>query len=307
MRSIRSVPRAVRRSRRRRRRAGRHRRGARLPASTRSSSTAWSSAASTKTRSCRWSNTSAARGHVLRFIEYMDVGTCNGWSRERVVPSRELRDRIARALAIAAAGRRTTAAKSPRAMPSSTAAAKSASSVRSARRSAAIATARALSADGQLYHLPVRRRRPATCAPRLRNGEDALARSGRRRCGRGAATATANCAAARARRASMSKCIWSEAEWRSRMQQADPCRRRRPAGDGRRVGESRPRRARRMRRMPGALSGRGGRATARRRTADAPRARIVDTAIIAGTMAVKRTHELIPFCHPLPIDGCRIR
>lgn len=32
---------------------------------------------------------------------------------------------------------------------------------------------------------------------------------------------------------------------------------------------------------------------------------IVDTAIIAGTMAVKRTHELIPFCHPLPIDGIR--
>jgi len=30
---------------------------------------------------------------------------------------------------------------------------------------------------------------------------------------------------------------------------------------------------------------------------------IVDTAIIAGTMAVKRTHDLIPFCHPLPIDG----
>ena len=34
-------------------------------------------------------------GHVLRFIEYMDVGTCNGWQRERVVPSAELRDRIA--------------------------------------------------------------------------------------------------------------------------------------------------------------------------------------------------------------------
>ena len=33
---------------------------------------------------------------------------------------------------------------------------------------------------------------------------------------------------------------------------------------------------------------------------------IVDTAIIAGTMAVKRTAELIPFCHPLPIEGCRI-
>lgn len=33
---------------------------------------------------------------------------------------------------------------------------------------------------------------------------------------------------------------------------------------------------------------------------------IVETAIIAGTLAVKRTHELIPFCHPLPIDGCSI-
>ncbi|NUS60822.1 MAG: cyclic pyranopterin monophosphate synthase MoaC [Lysobacter sp.] len=32
---------------------------------------------------------------------------------------------------------------------------------------------------------------------------------------------------------------------------------------------------------------------------------IVDTAIIAGTMAVKRTWDLIPFCHPLPIDGCK--
>ena len=33
-------------------------------------------------------------GHVLRFIEYMDVGTCNGWDAARVVPSSELRDRI---------------------------------------------------------------------------------------------------------------------------------------------------------------------------------------------------------------------
>lgn len=32
---------------------------------------------------------------------------------------------------------------------------------------------------------------------------------------------------------------------------------------------------------------------------------VVDTAVVAGTMAVKRTHELIPFCHPLSIDGCR--
>ena len=32
--------------------------------------------------------------HVLRFIEYMDVGTCNGWDLARVVPSRELHARI---------------------------------------------------------------------------------------------------------------------------------------------------------------------------------------------------------------------
>ena len=29
---------------------------------------------------------------------------------------------------------------------------------------------------------------------------------------------------------------------------------------------------------------------------------VVDTALIAGTLAVKRTHELIPFCHPLPVE-----
>ena len=33
--------------------------------------------------------------HVLRFIEYMDVGNCNGWRAADVVPSRELRDSIA--------------------------------------------------------------------------------------------------------------------------------------------------------------------------------------------------------------------
>ena len=32
--------------------------------------------------------------HVPRFIEYMDVGTCNGWSPTRVVPSAESRDAI---------------------------------------------------------------------------------------------------------------------------------------------------------------------------------------------------------------------
>jgi len=39
------------------------------------------------------------------------------------------------------------------------------------------------------------------------------------------------------------------------------------------------------------------------RTAKGP---VFQTAIIAGTMAAKRTHELIPFCHPIGLDGCRI-
>ena len=30
------------------------------------------------------------------------------------------------------------------------------------------------------------------------------------------------------------------------------------------------------------------------------------TAIIAGVMAAKKTHELIPFCHPLGLDKCKI-
>jgi cyclic pyranopterin monophosphate synthase len=33
---------------------------------------------------------------------------------------------------------------------------------------------------------------------------------------------------------------------------------------------------------------------------------VFHTAIIAGTMAAKRTHELIPFCHPLALEKCRI-
>jgi cyclic pyranopterin monophosphate synthase len=33
---------------------------------------------------------------------------------------------------------------------------------------------------------------------------------------------------------------------------------------------------------------------------------VFDTAIVAGVMAAKRTHELIPFCHPLPLNNCSI-
>lgn len=33
---------------------------------------------------------------------------------------------------------------------------------------------------------------------------------------------------------------------------------------------------------------------------------VFQTAIIAGTMAAKQTSNLIPLCHPLPLEGCKI-
>jgi cyclic pyranopterin phosphate synthase len=32
---------------------------------------------------------------------------------------------------------------------------------------------------------------------------------------------------------------------------------------------------------------------------------VLPTAVVAGTQAVKRTADLIPFCHPLPLEGIR--
>ena len=33
---------------------------------------------------------------------------------------------------------------------------------------------------------------------------------------------------------------------------------------------------------------------------------VFDTAIVAGVMAAKKTHDLIPFCHPLGIEKCKV-
>jgi cyclic pyranopterin monophosphate synthase len=37
-----------------------------------------------------------------------------------------------------------------------------------------------------------------------------------------------------------------------------------------------------------------------------PKGPVFDTAIVAGVMGAKRTHELIPFCHPLALENCKI-
>ena len=39
-------------------------------------------------------------GHIVRFIEFMDVGSTNGWRMEEVVPSAEIVDRVAEAFPI---------------------------------------------------------------------------------------------------------------------------------------------------------------------------------------------------------------
>ena len=33
---------------------------------------------------------------------------------------------------------------------------------------------------------------------------------------------------------------------------------------------------------------------------------VFQTAIIAGVMAAKKTHDLIPFCHPLGLESCKL-
>jgi cyclic pyranopterin monophosphate synthase len=39
---------------------------------------------------------------------------------------------------------------------------------------------------------------------------------------------------------------------------------------------------------------------------DAPKGNVFAVARVAGIMAAKRTHELIPLCHPLPIAGIEV-
>lgn len=39
---------------------------------------------------------------------------------------------------------------------------------------------------------------------------------------------------------------------------------------------------------------------------DSAKGPVFATAIIAGVMGAKRTHELIPFCHPLGLSNCKV-
>jgi GTP 3',8-cyclase len=54
------------------------------------------------------------RGHTLRFIEFMDVGSSNAWRWDQVVPSREIINTIAQAHALVPMGRDTPSEVSER-------------------------------------------------------------------------------------------------------------------------------------------------------------------------------------------------
>ena len=73
-----------------------------------------------------WRATSAAPAHMLRFIEYMDVGHTNGWRMDDVVSGRGDRRDDRRRVRRSSRSSRPTAARSRSAGATATAAARSA-------------------------------------------------------------------------------------------------------------------------------------------------------------------------------------
>ena len=116
-------------------------------------------------------------GHILRFIEYMDVGHTNGWRLDEVVPAAEI---VARSTPSCRSSRSspTTPARSPTAGATATAAARSGSSPRSPAVLRRL-HARAAVGRGTALHVPVRRARPRPA--RARSAAAPRTRSSRRR------------------------------------------------------------------------------------------------------------------------------
>ena len=86
-------------------------------------------------------------------------------------------------------------------------------------------------------------------------------------------------------------------------EQAQPCRRGRPGAHGRRHGQGADRPARRP--PPASCAARP--ATLDQvRAGTAPKGAVIQTAELAGVMAAKRTADLIPLCHPLPLTKAAV-
>ena len=207
------------------------------------------------------------------------------------------------ALARLGARRATIAAKSPSATATTTARARSASFPRSARRSAAPAAARGCRPTACSTRACSRRKAP-TCAPAARGRERRRARRerarrldrARRPLQRAARRAARSGQAAAQGRNELHRRLMAAAHAHVRRALTQPtmvdvggkardaCAR--PIAEAR--VRFRPRSPRRCAK-PGFATKKGP---------------VFDTAIIAGVMAAKRTHELIPFCHPLGLEDC---
>ncbi len=254
-------------------------------------------------------------GVIVRFIEYMDVGNRNHWEPGLVVPSAELAARIGARWPLHPTGtRRTTAARSPSAIASTTAAARSASSRRSRSRSAATARARGCLRRARCTPACSPTKAP-TCAARCAPARATPScPSCCRRSGRAAPTATASCApnCARAAAAQDRDVLhrrlrpWHAARAQNRrngsgLTHLDAARTSPTMVDvGDKAVTQRKAIAEARVVLPGHVA-----ATLESQGFSTRKGPVFQTAIIAGTMAAKRTHELIPFCHPLPLDGCR--
>ena len=128
----------------------------------------------------RWRATSAAPAHILRFIEYMDVGNTNGWRMDDVVPAAEI-VRADRRGAAARADRRRLPRRGRRAL----------ALPRRRRRDRHhllrhAAVLRRLHAGaalrrGAALHLPVRRASATTCGPCCAAGRATTEIAARRR------------------------------------------------------------------------------------------------------------------------------
>ena len=236
----------------------------------------------------------------------MDVGNRNHWAPGQVVPSAELLRSIRRTLAACSRGRPGgTAARSPSATPTTTARGEIGFISSVTAPSAATAAARGC--------------RPKACSTRacsrpvgtdlrapLRAGASdeelvALLRGawlqrGDRYSETAGRAARGERAAAQDRDA-LHRRVTSDVR-------ATSTRRTGPAmvdveRQGRHPAHGRRRGAR-------AISGSRGAAYCAKQDFATAKGPVFHTAIVAGVMAAKRTHELIPFCHPLGIENCRV-
>ena len=163
-------------------------------------------------------------GVILRFIEFMDVGSTNGWRLDDVVPAQEIVDRIGATWPLEPVDRVT---------PGDVADALALSRRRWRDRRHRVGHAAVLRrlharphlGRGQALHVPVRGRRPrpARAAP-LRGRRRRRWTSGSAPSGRGARTATPTFAPPRPRRGRRSRCRTSAASSSAGRRSARPTR-----------------------------------------------------------------------------------